>query len=199
MTASASFFPTLSGHILPRLFAGHPITRQVFLVLAGSAFIALLAQFVIPLPYTPVPITGQTLAVLLVGMALGSRLGALAAVAYCIEGIWLPVFAGGATWAHPGTLFTGGYLIGFIGGAYVAGWLAERGWDRNMFKTALAMLIGNVVIYIPGLLWLGFMLSPASVGEVLYKGAVLFLVGDAFKIMLAMVLFPSLWRLINRS
>ena len=198
MTASASFYPTLSGHILPGLFAGHSLTRQVFLVLAGSAFIALLAQFVIRLPVSPVPITGQTLAVLLVGMALGSRLGALAAIAYCLEGIWLPVFAGAHTWAHPGTIFTAGYLVGFIGGAYVAGWLAERGWDRTIPATALAMLIGNVVIYIPGLLWLGYMLSPMPVGDVLYRGAVLFLLGDALKIALAMVLFPSLWRLINR-
>jgi biotin transport system substrate-specific component len=198
MNTSSTHFPTLSGHILPRLFAETPILRQIFLVLTGSLFIAAMAQLSFRLLGSPVPVTGQTFAVLLVGMALGSRLGALAVLAYCLEGIYLPVFAEARTWAHPFTLYTAGYLFGFIGAAYVAGFLAERGWDRSVIGTALAMLIGNAVIYVPGMLWLGYMLAPAPVTDVMYKGMAVFMVGDAFKIILAVALFPTLWKMLNR-
>ena len=198
MNTSATPFPTLSGHILPRLFAETPILRQIFLALMGSLFIAAMAQLSFRMLGSPVPVTGQTFAVLLVGMALGSRLGALAALAYCLEGIYLPVFAEARTWAHPFTLYTAGYLVGFIGAAYVTGLLAERGWDRSAIGTALAMVIGNAVIYVPGMLWLGYMLAPAPVTDVMYKGMAVFMTGDVLKIIVAVVLFPTVWKMLNR-
>ena len=198
MNTSATHFPTLSGHILPRLFAETPILRQIFLALMGSLFIAAMAQLSFRMLGSPVPVTGQTFAVLLVGMTLGSRLGALAALAYCLEGIYLPVFAEFRTWAHPFTLYTAGYLVGFIGAAYVTGLLAERGWDRSAIGTALAMVIGNAVIYVPGMLWLGYMLAPAPVTDVMYKGMAVFMTGDVLKIIVAVVLFPTVWKMLNR-
>lgn len=198
MNSSATPFSTLSGHILPRLFSETPLLRQIVLVLAGSLFIAAMAQLSFRMLGSPVPVTGQTFAVLLVGMALGSRLGALAVLAYCLEGIYFPVFAEARTWAHPFTLYTAGYLVGFIGAAYVAGFLAERGWDRSVIGTALAMIIGNAVIYVPGMLWLGYMLTPAPVTDVMYKGMVVFMAGDVLKIILAVGLFPTLWKMLNR-
>ena len=198
MNMPSTHFPTLSGHILPRLFSETPLLRQIFLVLTGSLFIAVMAQLSFRLPMSPVPITGQTFAVLLVGTALGSRLGVLAVLAYCLEGIWFPVFAEARTWAHPITIYTAGYLVGFIGAAYVAGFLAERGWDRSVISTVLVMLIANAVIYVPGMLWLGYMLAPASVTDIMYKGMAVFMIGDALKIILAVALFPTLWKLVNR-
>ena len=121
-------------------------------VLVGSAFIALMAQVSVPLPFSPVPITGQTLAVLLVGALLGTARGAMTAALYLGWGIvGLPVFAGGtfglARLAGP----TGGYLVGFIAAAAVVGHLAQRGWDRRPRTCALALAIGNLVIYLFGL------------------------------------------------
>lgn len=113
--------------------------RLVFLVVAGSVLIALLAQLEIPLQ--PVPITGQTFGVLLVGALLGSRLGAVTVLTYLAWGaIGLPVFAGGIS--GPARLVgpTGGYLVGFVGAAFLVGWLSERGWDRRILTTAVAML-----------------------------------------------------------
>lgn len=179
---------------------------SLLLVLGGSLLIAASAQIAFRLPFSPVPITGQTFAVLMVGMVLGSRLGALAVIAYLAEGIFLPVFAEFRTWAHPFTLWTAGYLFGFIGAAWLTGWLAERGWDRRPLSTAAAMVLGNVVIYIPGLMWLGYMYAAntdfagtALLSVVAIKGFVLFLVGDGLKLVLAMVVFPAAWRWLQQS
>jgi biotin transport system substrate-specific component len=157
-----------------------------------------MAQLSFRFPASPIPITGQTFAVLIVGMALGSRLGALAAIAYCLEGMYFPVFAEMRTWAHPFTLYTAGYLFGFVGAAYVTGWLAERGWDRNDVGTGLAMLAGNLVLYVPGLIWLYVMMAPASFGAVVTAGFGVFIIGDLLKLVLAMIIFPAVWRMINR-
>lgn len=198
MNMSTPTYPPLSAAVLPGLFANHRFLRHALLVLGGSLFIAVMAQLSFRFPASPIPITGQTFAVLIVGMALGSRLGALAALAYCLEGIYFPVFAEMRTWAHPFTLYTAGYLVGFIGAAYVTGWLAERGWDRSDVGTGLAMLAGNLVLYVPGLIWLNVMMSPASFGTVLTAGFGVFIIGDMIKLALAMILFPVAWRLINR-
>ena len=120
---------TLSSALIgPR---AHSMLVSIMLVLGGSLLIAASAQLALRPPISPVPITGQTFAVLIVGMALGSRLGALAALAYLAEGMFLPVFAEFRTWAHPFTMWTAGYLVGFVGAAWLTGWLAERGWDRR--------------------------------------------------------------------
>ena len=166
------------------------------LVLGGSLFIALSAQVAIQLPFSPVPITGQTLAVLLVGALLGSRRGALAVLAYIAEGLaGLPVFAGGA--AGLARLFgpTGGYLVGFVAAAFLVGWLAERGWDRRFGTTIAAMTLGNVVIYSVGAVWLAVFVGGLSRAWSL--GVLPFLPGDALKIVLAAVLLPGGWKLLG--
>jgi biotin transport system substrate-specific component len=171
------------------------------LILGGSLLTALMARVEIPLPFTPVPITGQTFAVLLVGAALGSRRGALSMAVYLLEGaLGLPVFAGGAAGLARLRGPTGGYLIGFIAAAFVTGWLAERGWDRRPATTALAMLTGNAVIYLFGLPWLawfvGGFLGPKGA---LALGLLPFVPGDLLKLLLATLAFPSAWLLVRRA
>jgi biotin transport system substrate-specific component len=171
------------------------LARELLLVLAGSALIAASAWVAIPLPFSPVPITGQTLAVLLVGSALGARRGAASALAYLAEGAsGLPVFAGGAAGAHVLAGPTGGYLAGFVLGAFVCGALAERGWDRRPLATVASMLLGNLAILAPGLLWLSRFTGPE---RVLALGLFPFLPGDLVKIALAAALLPLGWKLLR--
>ncbi len=171
------------------------LTYDVALIVGASLFIALCAQFTIQIG--PVPITGQTLAVLLTGMLLGSRRGTLSVLAYLMEGIaGLPVFAPGgpmgfARLAGP----TGGYLIGFVAAAYVTGLLAERGWDRKATSTLLAMLIGNAIIYAFGLSWLAV---SVGIGNALLFGLYPFIAGDLLKASIAMALLPAGWKALNK-
>ena len=166
------------------------VLAQLVLVLAGSALLAISAQIKIPL--YPVPVTGQTLVVLLIGMAYGSRLGAVTLLAYLVEGgMGLPVFAGGgagwATLAGP----TGGYLIGFLVAAFILGLLAERGMGRGPISTALAMLVGTALIYVFGVTHLsGFI----GVEKAIAVGLMPFLYGDALKLIVAAGLMPLAWR-----
>lgn len=168
------------------------------LVLAGSLLIALSAQIAIPLPFSPVPVTGQTMAVLLVGALLGRRRGSLAVLVYIAEGIaGLPVFAGGA--AGPARLLgpTGGYLVGFVAAAYLVGLLAERGWDRRVSTTAAAMALGNLVIYTVGVLWLTVFVG--SLSAALAAGVLPFIPGDLVKIAAAALLLPAGWKVLGWS
>ena len=178
-----------------RIFSRNNIIADIALIVLGSLVVAGAAQISIPLQ--PVPITGQTFAVLLVGMALGARRGALALALYLAEGIaGLPVFAeakfGLATVLGP----TGGYLVGFIPAAALVGWLAERGFDRNLLTTLAAMVAGNLVIYVFGLAWLTQIVGSFDIA--LNAGMYPFLVGDAIKAVLAALLLPAAWKLINR-
>lgn len=167
------------------------------LILAGSLFIALSAQIAIYLPFSPVPVTGQTLAVLLVGALFGSKRGTATVLAYLAEGAsGMPVFANGQTGPHYMTGYTGGYLAGFVIAAFAVGWLAERGWDRHMITTALAMVIGNGLIYVCGVYWLSTFLGLEGA---LSAGVEPFIVGDVVKIILAMLLLPGGWRLIDHA
>lgn len=164
--------------------------------LAMSAVIALGAQLEVPLPFTPVPMTGQTFGVLLAGILLGSRWGAASAALYLAEGlVGLPVFAGGA--AGPAVLAgpTAGYLVGFLPGAWLAGRLAERGWDRSPTTAAAAMLAGSAAIFACGLANLARFL-PAS--QLLSAGLVPFLPGDVVKSAFAAAALPRAWRLLGR-
>jgi len=165
------------------------------LVLGASIFIALMAQLAVYLPFSPVPVTGQTLAVLMVGALLGRKRGALAVLAYLAEGIGgMPVFAGGqagATWLLGPT---GGYLTGFVAAAFAVGWLAEHGWDRRVFSAVAAMLIGNAAIYLTGLPWLAHYVGASNA---LAAGLYPFLPGDAAKIALAAALLPAGWHLLR--
>jgi biotin transport system substrate-specific component len=173
--------------------------RSVALVVAFSLFVALAAQVVVPLPWTPVPLTGQTFAVLLTGALLGSRLGALALIAYLAEGaVGLPFFSGGAGGAH--YLFfspTAGYLFAFPAAACVTGYLAERGWDRRLLTAAAAMLVGSLVILTGGWAWLALFLRSGV--EAFRLGVTPFLVGDLLKIALAAAALPAGWTLLRRK
>ncbi|MPZ98648.1 MAG: biotin transporter BioY [Dehalococcoidia bacterium] len=165
-------------------------------MLAGSLVIALSAQVSIGLPVGPVPLTGQTLGVLLVGAALGSRLGMAAVAVYLAEGIaGLPVFANGAAgWAYF-TGPTGGYLLGFVPAAFVVGRLAERGWDRDVPRTVAAMLLGNVVIYVVGAAHLQSFVGWSSTWS---SGVEPFLIGDVVKVLVAAGALPGAWWLRRR-
>jgi len=168
------------------------LTYELLLVAAGSLLIALSAWVAVPLPFSPVPVTGQTFAVLLVGSALGARRGAAAALAYLAEGCsGLPVFAGGAAGPHVLVGPTGGYLAGFVLGAFLCGALAEHGWDRRVLTTVFSMVLGNIAILIPGLLWLERFVGPEST---LPMGLFPFLPGDVVKIALAAALLPLAWK-----
>jgi len=164
------------------------------LIVGGSLLIGLCAQAKIQ-PFGPVPITGQTFAVLMIGALLGAKRGSLAVLAYLAQGLaGLPVFA---VLSGPMALIgpTGGYLIGFVPAAYLTGLLAERGWDRRIGTTVLAMALGNVVIYAFGLLWLCCLIGVSKV--VLTTGLLPFIGGDLLKIVLAAILLPSAWKLIG--
>lgn len=176
-------------HVLALLY-------DAVLILGGSILIALSAQVSVLIPLSPVPVTGQTFAVLFLGALLGSARGAAAVLAYLAEGIaGMPVFAGGS-WGIMHLLGpTGGYLVGFVGAAYLTGFLAERGWNAKLYTVALAMLLGNVVLHAVGAVWLAF-----SVGfrNALALGVLPFLVGDALKVGLASVLLPPITAFTNR-
>ena len=165
------------------------------LVVLFSAFVALTAQVEIPL--WPVPLTLQTLGVLFTGAVLGSRRGALALLLYLTEGaLGLPVFAGGASGVGYMLGPTGGYLVGFVIAAGVVGWLAQRGWDRRLVWAAVAMVIGNVIIYVCGVAWLAVFLG--DLWGALVKGMLLFVVGDLIKIAVAALTLPGGWKLARR-
>jgi biotin transport system substrate-specific component len=172
--------------------------RSGALVIGFSLLTALAAQIAIPTAWSDVPITGQTFAVLLTGALLGSRLGALALIAYLIEGAsGLPFFAaGGSGLARLTVSPWAGYLWAYPVAAFMTGWLAERGWDRRYLKAAAAMAIGSLAILLGGMLWrLGFM----SFEQAFVTGVVPFLPGDAIKIALAAAVLPSGWALLRKS
>jgi len=184
-TLSTRYFPNVSSRV-----------RDVLLVIVGSLLIAALAQIEIPLPFTPVPITGQTFGVLLIGAALGSKRGAAALILYLVEGgIGLPFFAGGARGLGILTGATAGYLVGFVVAAYVVGLLAERGLERNVRTSIIPFLVGTFIIYLFGVAWLGVVLKSFSQGIAL--GLVPFLIGDAVKLILASLALPAAWKLVK--
>jgi biotin transport system substrate-specific component len=174
--------------------------RQLALVIAFSLLTALSAQVVIPLPWTPVPITGQTFAVLLTGALLGSRLGALAMIAYLVEGAsGLPFFRSGQGGLHY-LLFapTAGYLFSYPLAAFLTGWLAERGWDKSYLKSVAALGLGSCVILACGWSWLALFYAPSAFAA-WQVGVAPFLLGDAVKIALAAAVLPSGWAVLRRT
>jgi len=175
------------------------------LAFAGAGVIALLAQVRIDVGI--VPITGQTLGVLLVGAAYGPALGAGTLVLYLALGVLgLPVFAPSADGSHQSGLHalaltapTAGYLVGFVAAAAVVGALARRGWDRTFGSAVGAMLIGSVVLYAFGLPWLHRALAPSEWQTTLTLGLYPFVIGDLLKIFLAAGLLPAAWRAMERA
>jgi biotin transport system substrate-specific component len=172
-------------------------TRSFGLVIVFSLFIAACAQFAIPIG--PVPITGQTFAVLLTGALLGSRLGAMAVIAYLIEGaVGLPFFAAGGSGIARFMGQTGGYLIAFPAAAFVTGAFAENGWDRRYHTAVVAMAIGSLVILATGWAWYSIITNTPAVLS--FQLAVLkFLPGDVIKIALAAAVLPTGWALLKRK
>lgn len=169
--------------------------KEVMLILIGSIFMAAAAQIRIPLPFSPVPITGQTFAVLLLAALYGSKRGPATVITYLALGVaGMPVYAGAAAGIAPLLGPTGGYLVGFLAAAYLVGLLSERGWDRKPWSTAMCMIIGNTVIYALGILWLAYYVGW---GKVLPMGVLPFIPGDIIKIGLATLLLPAGWRLIR--
>lgn len=192
---------TLADVVFPDSAGTARIARDIVLIVAGSLLVALFAQIKIPLGFTPVPITGQTFAVLLVGALLGGWRGGLALALYAIEGAFLPFFAGGASgWFW--LLSSGGYIVGFIPAAALVGFLCQWGWSRRPW-VLLAMLLGNIALYIPGLIQLGLFL-PADVAtawgcaDVWQCGLLPFIPGDLVKLVAASLVAPAGWALLDR-
>ena len=174
------------------------LITDALLVLAGTALVAAAAQISVKLPFTPVPITGQTFAVLLVGASLGCVLGTASAMLY----LWLGV-AGAPIYAHHDsgwsviTSASGGYIVGFVLAAALTGFLAERRWDRRLSSSIGLMLTGNVVIYLVGLPWLAVVLN-TNLEKTLEYGLYPFIPGDTFKLYLAAAALPTAWRVVRR-
>lgn len=175
--------------------------RQVLLVAVGIAALAVAAKIRVPLWPSPVPITLGTFAVLSIGAAYGARLGLVTILGYMLIGaIGFDVFASssaeknGLTYMMGGT---GGYLLGYVLATLALGWAARKGWDRSVLTMIGAMLIGNALIYVPGVLWLHqFTTGWAQTFE---WGLTPFLIGDAMKLGLAALLFPAIWKLVGKA
>lgn len=189
--------PTLADLVpLPRVA---PLTRDVLLVLFAAGLTALAARVAFTLPWSPVPYTFQTAAVLLVGTALGARRGGAAMVLYVLAGVvGLPVYADGAAGIGQLLGYTGGYLAGFVVAAVAIGRLAERGWDRSVPLAAALMLLGTLLIYAVGvpILALTTGMDPLTA---LYRGAGVFLPWDLAKVIVAAGALPLAWRLAGGS
>jgi len=173
--------------------------KQAVLVLLGIAVLTISAK--ISVPMWPVPVTMGTFAVLVIGAGYGARLGLVTMLGYLVIGaLGFDVFADSGAETH-GLAYmmggTGGYLVGFVLATGALGALAARGWDRSVGGMALALLIGNALIYVPGLLWLGTLYGWDK--PILAWGLTPFLIGDVIKLILAALLLPALWKAVGRA
>jgi biotin transport system substrate-specific component len=174
-----------------------PVVREVLLVAFGFLFLALLSQVRIALPFTPVPITLQTLAVLLIALSFGSLRGGITVASYIVGGaVGIPIFAGGACgWKHllgP----TGGYLVGFFFATLAVGWLAGVGWSKNFWRSFVAVLIGTFIIYAFGALWLSLFVG---FSKAIILGILPFMPGDLLKALITASILPSMWKVIPQN
>ena len=174
------------------------IVRAAALMLLGACLLTLSAK--IQIPFWPVPMTMQTLVVLVIGMAYGWRLGAATVLAYLVAGAaGLPVFAGTPA-RGIGVAYmmgpTGGYLLGFLVSAAAVGFLGERGWDRSLPRTAVAMVLGQAIIALAGVAWLAILFNLPKAIEVGFKP---FLAASLLKVALGIVLMPTIWKLLDRN
>lgn len=180
--------------VLERLVRGR-VAADMLLVVGASMLIALAAQIAIPLPFTPVPLTLQPLAVILVGVTLGATRGAAAATLYLIEGAsGLPVFAGGAAGAVWLAGFTGGYLLSYPFAAWVAGFVSERGWGNTITRAIAGMLLSLAVIYLGGWSWLAILTDARTAFT---SGVAPFLLADIVKVALGAALLPKAQRVVG--
>ena len=173
--------------------------KQIILVIAGIAALALAAK--IKIPMIPVPITMGTFAVLSIGAAYGIRLGLATIIGYMFIGaLGFDVFAGSSADAFGITYMmggTGGYLVGYVLAVLALGYAARQGWDRSIGKMALAMVLGNVLIYVPGLIWLAVLYGTDA--PIFAWGLTPFLLGDVLKLALAALLLPAVWSFVGAS
>lgn len=178
-------------------FPSAGVAADIALIGVGAAFVALAAQVAVPLPFTPVPLSGQTFAAVLVGSSLGAARGLASLVVYIAAGLaGAPIYADGT---HGWVILsgpTGGYIIGFALAAALAGSLAERRWDRRFSSAVTAMLTANVVIYLVGLPWLALSLD-TTLERTLELGLYPFVPGDVLKLYLAAALLPAAWRVVG--
>ena len=195
-SAAIRHFPLVSKLWPGREAVGADLLRAIILIAAGTALLALSAKVNLPLPY--VPMTLQTLVVLMLGAAYGWRLGCATVITYLAEGaVGLPVFAGPVGGLAPLVGPTSGYLFGFVIAAFVTGWLSERGWDRNMAFLFAAMMIGHVVILASGFAWLAYGIGLGS-GKAWMVGVLPFIAGSVVKSALGATLLPAAWRLVDQ-
>ncbi|MFD7387043.1 biotin transporter BioY [Streptomyces sp. NPDC059852] len=192
--STAAAAPARTGQVLADLLPASRV-RDIALVAGGAALTGLAAQISVPVPGSPVPVTGQTLAVLLVGTALGAGRGFLSLALYALAGMaGVPWFAQGTSGAAAPSF---GYVLGMILAATVVGALARRGADRTALRTAGAMLLGEAVIYAVGVPYLA-LATGMSASAAIAAGLVPFLIGDAVKAALAMGALPTAWKFLNR-
>lgn len=202
--ASVGSAPVVLVDLLPKpSLRSRAIARDVALVIGFALLTAAAAQVQFSLGFTPVPLTGQTFAVLLSGAALGMKRGAASQIAYWSMGlVGLPFYSGGDGGWKSGTGATFGYFIGFVLAAAIVGRLAERRHDREVTSSLAAMTLGTIVIYVAGALWLSHAINvPLAKGDVnaISLGVTPFLVGDIFKMVLAGVLTPVVWATFSRK
>ena len=198
MISSPMHPSTLAEAVWPAQSMPRNLVRNVLLAVLGSALLFLSAK--VNIPFKPIPITMQTFVVLAIGMVYGWKLGGATVLLYLLEGAFgLPVFAntperglGLAYMMGP----SGGYLLGFLVAAVACGWLAERGWDRRVVTTFAAMVIGNAIIYLFGIGWLGSVIGWDK--PVFELGMFPFIPGDIAKIVLAMCVLPAAWKAVKR-
>jgi len=166
-----------------------PLLATFNLILIACSYLS------INVPFSPVPITGQTFGILLVAMALGRVRGTAVVMAYLLEGaMGLPVFAGGSAGIAKFVGPTGGYLVGFVGSAYLVGYLADKGWDKSFSKATLAMLFGTAFIFLTGLSQLSFFVPTETLFTM---GLIPFLPGALIKIAVASIILPSVWKFVK--
>jgi biotin transport system substrate-specific component len=174
-------------------------SRTIAAIIGGAGVIAGCAQISIPLGFTPVPLTGQTFAILLVGATLGSIAGTASTLLYVAAGaLGAPIYSGHAHGWQVIHSASGGYLIGFIAAAALTGALAERRWDRRFSSSIGAMLTGNIIIYLFGVSWLAGNLN-VSTARALELGFYPFVPGDLIKLYLAAAILPAAWTYIRRD
>ncbi|MGW9177481.1 biotin transporter BioY [Streptomyces decoyicus] len=194
-TAALSRPGTVLADLLPAATASRARVRDAALVLGGAGLTGIAAQIAVPVPGSPVPVTGQTFAALLVGASLGASRGLLSLALYALAGIaGMPWFAGGASGVGGATF---GYIVGMLLAATVVGALARRGGDRGMLRTAATMAAGTALIYAVGVPYLALS-TGMSFGQAVAVGLVPFLIGDALKAALAMGALPTAWKLAGR-
>ncbi|WP_418957059.1 biotin transporter BioY [Streptomyces tritici] len=195
-TAVAPVRPLRPGKVLADLLPFPTLAREAVLVVGGAALTGLAAQLTVPVPGSPVPVSGQTFAALLVGTAFGARRGFLALGLYAVAGMaGVPWFAQ-ATSGY--TMPSFGYILGMLLAATVVGALARRGADRSVLRTAGAMALGSAIIYAVGVPYLA-LATGMSFSQAVAAGLTPFLIGDALKAALAMGLLPATWKLVGRN